>query len=285
MSEIFILSGFSDEISPDINEQFEGLKKLNINFFEIRGVNGTNVADLTLEQAKEVKALADSYGIKASSIGSPIGKIPITDPIEPHLETLKHVIEIAKIFETKYIRIFSFFMPKDLSDYSIYRDEVISRLKKMTKIAENENIILLHENEKGIYGDNAQRCRDILNSIDSENLRAVFDPANFVQCGQITYPDAYELLKDKVVYMHIKDADHMTVVPPGSGSGKLFEILSALKADGYKGFLSLEPHLAQFEGLAALEDDGNTSHVSEEKAGLRTFKIAYDALNKIIEKI
>lgn len=285
MVENFILSGFSDEISSDIKEQFEGLKKLGMSFFEIRWVNGISVADLTLDQAKEVKKLADSYGIKASSIGSPIGKIPITDPIAPHIEKLRHVIEIAKIFETKYIRMFSFYMPEGCTDFSLYRDEVIDRLKKMVEVAKEEDIILLHENEKGIYGDIAERCSDILNAVNSDNFKAVFDPANFVQASQITYPDAYNLLKDKVVYMHIKDAVNKKVVPSGMGEGKVFEILSALKNDGYKGFLSLEPHLANFEGLAALENESDSSDVSEEEAGLRTFKIAKDALVNLINKL
>lgn len=284
MAENFTLSGFSDEIDADITEQFKGLNKLGINFFEIRGVCEENVADITLERAREVKALADSYGIKASSIGSPIGKINICDPIEPHLEKLKHVIEIAKILETKFIRIFSFFIPKGEAPEN-YRDEVMSRMKMMVKIAEENDIILLHENEKGIYGDIAPRCKDILDTVDSPNLRAVFDPANFVQCGQVTFPDAYDMLNDKVVYMHIKDAVGEKVVPPGDGNGNVSDILQALKDKGYRGFVSLEPHLAQFAGLADLEEDGNTSAVNEEKAGLKTFKVAYDALNKIINNL
>ena len=113
----------------------------------------------------------------------------------------------------------------------------------------------------------------------------MFDPANFVQCAQITYPDAWDMLKDHVVYMHIKDADGLMVVPPGKGKGNLKQILQSLKDEGYNGFLSLEPHLAQFDGLKDLEEDNNTSHVNAEKAGLRTFKTAYDALIEIINNL
>ncbi len=286
MYENFTLSGFSDEISPDIKKQFEGLSRLGIKHFEIRGVDGESVADITLEKAREVKALADSYGIKVSSVGSPIGKILITDPIEPHLDVLKHIIKIAKIFETKYIRMFSFFIPEGASEsYAEYKDEVIERIKKMVAIAEEEDIILLHENEKGIYGDIAPRCREILDAVDSENLKAVFDPANFVQCGQATYPDAYKLLSDKVVYMHIKDAVGMNVVPAGEGDGHVFEILKELKAKNYKGFLSLEPHLAPFDGLDKLEASGNASEISGDTAGFASFKRAYDALCTLVNKL
>ena len=79
-------------------------------------------------------------------------------------------------------------------------------LAKMAETAEAAGVIILHENEKDIYGDVASRCKDIFDNVKSPALRGVFDPANFVQCGQVTYPDAFELLKPHIVYMHIKDA-------------------------------------------------------------------------------
>lgn len=280
----YTLSGFADEIDSAISKQFDGLDALGMKWFEIRGVDGENIGDISEEKAREVKALADLRGIAVSSIGSPIGKINIKDPIEPHLEKLRHVIALAKIFKTKYIRMFSFFMPKG-EDPEAYRDEVVSRLKMMAEIAEAEGVILLHENEKGIYGDTPERCRYILDAVASPNFRAVLDPANFVQCGCVPCPDAYEMLKDKIEYIHIKDAVGEKVVPPGEGDGTIRELLTALSRDGYEGFISLEPHLAQFDGLAGLEEEGNTSAVNEEKAGLHTFKIAFDAFNRIVEKI
>jgi len=157
-------------------------------------------------------------------------------------------------------------------------------MKAMTALAEKEDMILLHENEKEIYGDTAPRCKEILDAVHSPNLRAVFDPANFVECGQETYPAAYELLKDDVVYIHIKDAlAHGKIVPAGMGNGHVEELLRAFEQKGYRGFLSIEPHLGQFDGLSALQSD--TSVVNEDRSGPDTFKIAYDALVKILNKI
>ena len=172
-------SGFSDEISQKIDEQFTHLNKLGIQYFEPRGINGTNIASLTEEQLAELKGKMEEYGISASSIGSPIGKIQITDPMEPHLEQLKWVIHIAKTLGTRYIRVFSFFMPKE-EDPACYREEVMRRMKQMVELAEQEDVVLLHENEKGIYGDTALRCKEIFDEIPSEHLKGVFDPANFV---------------------------------------------------------------------------------------------------------
>ncbi len=283
MADVFTLTGFSDEISPDIKEQLYYLNQFGIKYFEIRGVNDKNIADLTLEEARKVKSLADGYGIRVSSIGSPIGKIKITDPFEPHLSQLAHIIELAKLFETDYIRVFSFYIPQG-EDPAAYKDEVIRRMKAMTALAEKEGVILLHENEKKIYGDIAPRCKEILDAVASPNLRAVFDPANFVECGQETYPAAYELLKDYVVYIHIKDAvAHGKIVPAGYGSGHIEELLRAFEQAGYRGFLSLEPHLGHFAGLDALQSD--TTVVNEDKSGPDTFKLAQDSLMKILDRI
>ncbi len=281
----FIYSGFSDEISPDIKTQFEQLCKLGIRHFEIRGVNGTNVSELTLDEAKNVQALAQHYGISASSIGSPIGKILITDPIEPHLELLKHVIEIAKVFKTRFIRVFSFYIPNDANPED-FRDEVISRMRMMVKIAEENDVVLLHENEKGIYGNVASRCKEVLDAVNSPNLRAVFDPANFVECNQKTFPEAYELLKDYIVYMHIKDATaQKKIVPAGRGIGNIAKILSALKEKGYEGFVSLEPHLGSFAGLDHLQGDMDGIDTSTPFTPEERFKIAYESLKEIIDNL
>lgn len=277
------ITGFSDEIDSDIIKQFEHLNKLGIKYFEPRGINGKNISSLTIDEANELKATMDKYGIKASSIGSPIGKIGIKDEFEPHLEKLAHTIEIAKILGTKYIRIFSFFIPQG-EDPASYRDEVMARMKAMANLAEKEGVMLLHENEKDIYGDIAIRCLDVVSAVDSPALRCVFDPANFVQCGQVTYPDAFDMLKDHIEYMHIKDAlTDCTVVPAGHGEGHVPEIIQALSDMNYNGFFSLEPHLGAFEGLAELEVSDEMLSLDKSDAG--KFTLAYNELMKIINSV
>ncbi|MBQ8525952.1 MAG: sugar phosphate isomerase/epimerase [Clostridia bacterium] len=277
------ITGFSDEIDPDIIKQFEHLNKLGIEYFEPRGISGTNISDLTVAEAHELKATMDKYGIKASSIGSPIGKIGINDPFEPHLEKLAHTIEIAKILGTKYIRIFSFFIPKG-EHPSDYREDVMRRMKAMADLAEKEGVMLLHENEKDIYGDIASRCLDVVTTVNSPALRCVFDPANFVQCGQVTYPEAFDMLRSYIEYMHIKDAlEDCSVVPAGHGAGHVPELVQALFDMNYSGFFSLEPHLGAFEGLAELEVGDEM--LSLDKSDSSKFTLAYNELMKIINSV
>lgn len=282
MSYSFTISGFSDEIDSNVVKQFEHLNKLGISYFEPRGIDGKNIADLDDGEVLALKEKMDQYGIKVSSIGSPIGKISINDPMEPHMEKLARVIKTAKMLDTKYIRVFSFFIPEG-EDPANYKEEVLSRMKQMVALAEKEGVVLLHENEKGIYGDIAPRCKDIFGAVKSAALGCVFDPANFVQCGQTVYPDGFQLLKPYLTYMHIKDAKQDgTVVPSGFGEGGLKKIISELKKMDYQGFLSLEPHLGSFEGLAALELSDEMLKLEE--SGPDKFTMAYEALKNIIDE-
>ena len=279
----YTLTGFSDEIDMQTDRQFAHLNKLGIGWFEPRGIDGVNISDLSDGECVRLQEKMKQYGIKASSIGSPIGKIGIDEPMEPHLEKLRRTAVIAKRIGCRYIRVFSFYLPAG-SEPADYRDEVMRRMKAMCAVAEEEGVVLLHENEKGIYGDIAPRCLDILETVNSPVLKAVFDPANFVQCGQETFPEAWEMLKDHVVYMHIKDAlPDGSVVPSGAGIGHVEEILRELSARDYEGFLSLEPHLGSFAGLAALETDDKMTKL--EASSAEKFTLAYESLMAIIRRI
>lgn len=281
---IMPISAFADEIHPDLDLQIKGLKENEIDYIEVRGVNGKNVTEYTIDEIKEIKKTLNENGIKVSAVGSPIGKIQITDDFAEHMELFKHTVAIAEAFDTKYIRMFSFRMSDD-EDKAQHRDEVMSRLKQMLDYIQGKNIVLLHENEKGIYGDTAERCKDILDTFNSPQLRATFDPANFIQCGVETYPSAYELLKDDIEYMHIKDAylANKEVVPVGSGDGHVKEILTALNKKGFTGFLSLEPHLSNFVGFSALEKQ--TLEKAAGDKGRATFDIATNALKDVLKEV
>lgn len=278
----FTITGFSDEISSDITKQFEHLNKLNIAYFEPRGINGKNIADLNDSELSELISSMKKFGIAASSIGSPIGKIGIEDDFDAELQRLDRVITIAKALGTDFIRIFSFYNFGNIPS-ARFKDEATARIKEMTALAEKRDVILLHENEKAIFGENAANCLDILKSADSASLRAVFDPANFVQCGQDTL-EAFDMLKDYVVYMHIKDAlADSTVVPAGYGAGNVKEILTRLAKNDYRGFLSLEPHLGSFSGLESLEPDDSMQKLDGSTP--EKFTLAYNSLKKITDNI
>lgn len=282
MFEGITLTGFADEIDGNLDKQLEVIAKLGIRHIEMRGVNGKGLVEYSLEEVKAIKDKLDAAGVSLSAVGSPIGKINITDEFEPHFQLFCHTVEIAKIMKVPYIRMFSFFIPEGEDPYR-YRDEVFKRLDIMCEYAKAHDIILLHENEKDIYGDTAPRCLEILERFYGNHFKAVFDFANFVQCGQDTI-EVFDMLKPYVEYVHVKDAlwDTKDVVPAGMGDGNVKAILSLLKESGYQGYLSLEPHLADFVGFGALEQDGM---IDGKMSGEMAFTTAYEALVKILEEI
>lgn len=246
---------FSDEAAASVDGQIAALKRNGLQGMEIRGVDGQNVASISGEKAGEVLKKLEDNGLSVWSVGSPIGKINLAEGgFEAHLDRLKHVLDIARILKCANIRMFSFYIPEGTRPEDC-RGEVIDRLGRMAELAEDAGIILCHENEKGIYGDTAPRCAEILDAVPA--LRCVFDPANFIQCGQDT-AQAWALLGRRVYYMHIKDAlPDGTVVPAGRGTGRLAELLRDYRAQGGDA-VSVEPHLRVFEGLAELEADRKT---------------------------
>lgn len=271
---------FADEASPHIDEQITALKRNGLNGLEIRNVDGVNVSDITTEKAKEVKRKLQENGLITWSVGSPIGKIDIEkDDWGTHIDKLKHTLEIASILESKNIRMFSFYIPEG-KEAELYKSEVIDRLGQMCEIAKKYNVFLCHENEKGIYGDIPERCLEIHKALPE--LKGIFDPANYVQSGADTLK-AWELLKDYIYYMHIKDSKtNGTVVPAGLGDGNVYEIVSAFIAGGRNTF-TIEPHLTVFEGLANLERSGEKSEISE--FGYSDSNTAFDAACNAFKKL
>ena len=272
------LCAFADEASPFVEEQIKALKRNGLNALEVRGVNKINVSKISIENAKELRSMLEAEGLSVWSIGSPIGKHKLADSFEPHLDTFKHVIELAYTLGTSRIRMFSFY-PIAGESADVTGERVFERLHKMCEITPSD-IILCHENEKGIFGENAENCLAIHKEFPT--IRGVFDPANFVQCGVDTLR-AWEMLKPFVDYLHIKDAlGDGTVVPAGEGKGNVAHIVRDYLSRGGD-TMTIEPHLAEFVGLASLENgesvkaDGKR-YVSNDEA----FDAAVSALKKII---
>jgi sugar phosphate isomerase/epimerase len=242
---MWTLSGFIDEISPDFTEQCRTAAGLGLRYVELRSAWGVNILDLDPGRLGEMRRTLAAYDLEVSSIGSPIGKIFIDEEFAPHLDRMRHAADVAHLFAAPYVRIFSFFL-RPGAEPAGHREEVIDRMRALARVAEDADLVLLHENEKEIYGDVPARCLDIVRSVDSPHLRLAWDPANFVQVGVRPYSDGYALLRPHVAYVQIKDAIAASgvVVPAGRGDGEVARTVRALHHDGFDGFFSLEPHLS-----------------------------------------
>lgn len=269
------LSGFADEISPDLDNQIRVCRETGVTHFELRGVDGVNVLAFDERAKKTIKAKLADAGIAVASIGSPCGKKPIDTPREQLLDMFKKAIEMAHHFGSPMIRVFSFYPEGGEGKGPIepIRDRVIDLLSAQCDLLVGTDIIMVHENEKGIYGDIGPRCVELMHAVNHPKLRFAFDFANFVQCGQDPL-ETWPALRPFVAHIHIKDAvkSDGRVVPAGQGDGKLAPIIKDAYANGYRGFLSLEPHLK-----VAAHSHGET--------GADLWKTAVNALREVCRSI
>jgi sugar phosphate isomerase/epimerase len=245
-SATWTLSGFGDEIDPDPHVQIAVLQALGARHIEVRSAWGANVADLDDAQVRSLAQILRAEGMAVSAVASPIGKVDVALDAQHEVQRLRRIVRVADALGVAGIRIFSFFRADGVAVSEI-RDDVLVRMRQLADEAERAGVTLLHENEKGIYGDTPERVLDIVESVGSPALRVAWDSANFVQVGVARPHDAgYAMLRPHLEYLQVKDALSATgqVVPAGHGDGQVLETVTALRDDGYDGFASLEPHLA-----------------------------------------
>ena len=243
------ISGFYDEASSDLREQCELIKSFGEGYLCPRVVNGRNISTYTAEEfEKEIKPVLDEYGVKFSSIGSPIGKIDLYDDeaYEGQLKKLEELVKICKIMGCKYIRMFSFHVDAK-GNYDEYFPVVVKKIRGFLEKVKGTDVILLHENEKKIYADTPERVLKLYKEINDPQFQLAFDASNFIQCN-CNAPQAYEMLKEYVVYYHIKDCSPEKVeVPIGLGEGGYDNMIHDLIVNRkYDGFMTLEPHTGKY---------------------------------------
>lgn len=262
------LSAFADEISPNLDEQIRVCKECAVTHIELRGVNNQNVLDFDKPLRAEIKSKLAAGGVGVISIASPIGKVTIDSDWHQHFDRFRHAVDLAEYFDAPYIRLFSYYPPAG-GEILKHREEVLRRMQAKVDYVKNRTVVLLHENETKIYGEKGPECLDLMKSINSPKLRNAFDFANFIQAGDKP-AENWPVLKPYTVHIHIKDAlaGSGKVVPAGQGNGHIPEILADAWNSGYRGFLSLEPHLAAHEQFSGF-------------SGPSLFKVAADALKKI----
>jgi len=238
-----VLAGMTDEAAHDLATQIEVLTELGWSAIELRTVDRLAVADLTDDRfAAAATALADN-GVRVTCLDSRIGNWarPITADFEQDLAELDVLARRAQALGTRYVRIMSY--PNDgLSDHE-WRAGVITRIKALAHRAEAAGVVLLHENCSGWAGTGAARMLELLDEVASPALKLLFDTGNGVAHGY----DGFDLLCEiagHVEHVHVKDADTHGFTIPGEGVARVADCVKLLRANGYQGAWSLEPHLA-----------------------------------------
>lgn len=239
------LTGFIDEVSPKLEEQIAAAKDQGLNGIEVRSVWDKNVTALSPEELKEVRLQAEGAGIMISGVGSPVNKVPMMQiHLEGEMDKLKRSLEAAQLLGTKRVRIFSPTVNDEARQHDLRY--VIEWMKPMAELAEKAGITLLHENDSRFYGAFPEGAKGILDALGGPHFRHVFDFSNAVMIGQDPLSDWLPWVLPHLESLHIKDFDRskLQIVPAGQGHSKMLECFRFLASKGWKGTITLEPHLA-----------------------------------------
>ena len=253
------LSAFADEATDDFLGQVKYLASENVGHIELRFVNKKNVVNLSKAELAETGKIIADYGLGVSAIGSPVGKVRLDENFTEHLDMFKRAVECTLFFKTRFIRVFSYYAPED-KNIEGYRSEVLDRFGAKVAVIKDVDIVMVHENDTNIYGHSAANCADMVEAVNSDKLRLVYDPGNFVWGQGIVdnIKTCWPKMKPYVVHVHIKDWQLGSDVGsiPGQGDGQINELLQELVRCNYAGFLTMEPHLqvgGQFSGITGPE--------------------------------
>jgi sugar phosphate isomerase/epimerase len=290
MSDIprVILSGFADEAANHKTavEQFSAFAALGLQYYSIRfidiGSGIKNVMHLSPAEIKQVCRLQDEYGLKVSSIGSPIGKVKIIDvddgtknvyvPFKKYLNReVKHACRLAHAFGSKLIRGFSFYHPKG-SDPGDYLSQAVDQLSRIAEVCQEADVIFGLEIEANLVGSTGQLLAEIHRRVDNPAIALVFDAGNVITQGYSAAEvfEQYLAMKPGLGWMHIKDyrqphplqktghvdeeaLSHFVPADIGDGGHEMIlrdcgrflpSLEKKLRRRGVPGvFLDLEPHL------------------------------------------
>ncbi|MEX0742486.1 MAG: sugar phosphate isomerase/epimerase [Phycisphaeraceae bacterium] len=284
------LSAFADEASAQVDEQIRALTEAQINHVDLRSVDGTNIVQLPVDEAKQVRQKLDAAGIRVCMFGSPIGKIDLADDFEIDLKRLRHLGEMRKVFDAEKVRIFSYFNKEAQLDDAGWQAQAVDRLLRLSDEAAKLGLVLYHENEIGIYGGPLEQVcvlRDKVHAQRPEQFKLIFDFDNFNQNNENVWEDYLEL-RDSIGALHIKESKRQPDgacqhVPAGEGDGYMPEIFADLAKRGWDGPLTLEPHLARSEAVLATGAHGQANAALSDLSPYECFQVAAKAIRKLLD--
>ncbi|GAA1285847.1 sugar phosphate isomerase/epimerase family protein [Saccharothrix xinjiangensis] len=238
-----VLAGITDEAGPDLATQLAVLAKLGWSHVELRTVDGRAVADLDDAAFAAVAGALAGRGVRVVCLDSRIGgwARPVDTPFPVDLAELEVLLRRCAELGTRYVRIMSY--PNRGLPERRWRDEVVGRVSRLAERAARAGVVLLHENCSGWAGTSAERALELLAAVDNPAVRLLFDTGNGAAHGY----DGYALLREvvgHVAHVHVKDAVGGRFVPPGTGGARVADCVALLRAHGYRGAWSLEPHVS-----------------------------------------
>jgi sugar phosphate isomerase/epimerase len=269
------LAAITDEISQEFEHALDVMLEYGATGAELRGLWGTNIADLSEAQVRQAKAALKERGMQAVGLATPFFKCDLTPKapnpgeaagamhlatplgLEQQMDLLTRCIRLAHTFETPLLRVFTFWRKEAFTPEIEAR--IVDAFAAPLALAEREGVILGLENEHACFiGTGAEAAR-IAAALDSPHLKIVWDPGNAYFAGETPYPTGYDAVKPWVTHVHVKDGKRVETADQGLrpqwcviGEGEIDYVgqFAALKNDGYTGWISLETHYRPETGSA-----------------------------------
>ena len=248
------LSIVTDEISNDVDTAFELGRDWGIKVFELRGMNGKRVPDISDAEIGYLLDRKERYGAKIAALSPGLFKIPLEqDLIRLHMEErLPKSFQLAERLETKLIVVFGIVRSREHEEVADskaggYPAQVVDILSEAAGKAAESGMTLLVENEHVCWADTGARTARIVREVGSDHLWVNWDPCNAYTAGEEQpFPNGYECVRELVKHLHIKDArkrdDGFERAVVGEGDILWKEQLGALQRDGFDGFYTIETH-------------------------------------------
>ena len=258
----------SDEISQNLRKAIEVYQELSIPGIELRLIEGENVVNFERKKIYEIAKMIKEAGLKVCCIASPLFKeCELNDKIKykANIELLKKTIEVAKELDTHLIRCFAFSKKGQREEKNVL-DEVVKQFAEPVRIAESGGVIIAVENDLNTFAETGRELSQLLKSIGSETVRALWDPVNAFLAGENPF-SGYEKVKDLMVHLHVKDIlvkgrtlEQIKFVPVGDGKINWIKQFEVLLKHGYEGYASFETSYRRREGEKAGEDATKRSY-------------------------
>lgn len=258
----FTLGGFADEAADSIEEQIDVTRALGWKYIEARSVDGTNIHDVSDEAFLHIQKALERNGIGVSCFGSTIANwgTSVEEDLSVTMRTVRRAIERMKALDVKLIRIMSYSIITDSAGIPLSNQRFTLRMEHLRTICSEfleRDMIPVHENCFNYGGMSVRHSKELLAAIPG--LKLVFDTGNPCLTPDFSKPEPWPnqeawpswlALKAHVAHLHIKDGwrDVATgkeaYVFPGNGPCQVARILGDCVQSGYRGFLSIEPHMA-----------------------------------------
>jgi sugar phosphate isomerase/epimerase len=251
------LGVITDEISEDFDHALAVCNELGIRDIELRSIWGKSIVDHDQSSVRKIEQAIHRGDFRVSCIASPFLKCHLNAESaavgnthsaserskDEHWAILDRSLELADQFEAPIVRTFSFWR---VAEPLAVRDEILDILATATEHVSAAGKLLGLENEYACNVATGEESRWILDRIPNQALGMIWDPGNEAALGSNPFPAGYELVKNRIHHIHLKDPVAIEFSPSftriGDGAIDYIGQFRALARDHYEGVLSLETH-------------------------------------------